>query len=228
ESENGGEFLYLARPDQPGVTKVNYEPTGLAFSAWSADGGWLILGDESLFRVRSSGGDAKPLCPEGWPGSPDRPRGAYLAPISQSPAALSVANIDGSGLERLATVPKSTSFLIWSSDSKEIGLSLPKDRRHLRIAVVNVATRKLHRLTNGAQADYIADVSPTGRFVAFFRLRLSGAKFVSASLWVIGASGGRARKVMTLASGPLGPCPIVAWSPTAPVLAISNEACAPD
>ena len=234
ESDNGGEFVYLATPDKAGATKISYEPSGMSLSGWSADGNWLILeSDSSLFRVRPSGGDAEPLCVQSCRDaalSPDHREVAYLTTSSRSSVALWVANTDGSGVERLATLPTSSSFT-WSSDSQTIGLSLPKDRRHSRVAVLNVATRKVQRLTKGSQADYIADVSSGGRFIAFFRLKLKathdGLALRSAALWVVSANGGPARKVMTLASGPLGPCPLVAWSPTAPQLAVANEACAP-
>ena len=47
-------------------------------------------------------------------------------------------------------------------------------------------------------------------------------------IWVVSTNDGQARKVMTLESDPeLGPCPEAAWSPKAPVLAITNAACAP-
>jgi Tol biopolymer transport system component len=120
-------------------------------------------------------------------------------------------------------LPAGSSFR-WSPDSRTIGLAVPRSDGHSSIAVVDVGTRRLERLTDGSHSDVLADLSAVGSFAAFYRA--GRTENDPPGLWVVGA-GRRATPVMTLASGGLGACPLVAWSPKAPVLAIASAACAP-
>jgi Tol biopolymer transport system component len=223
--DGGGNFVYVTTPGESGVTQLTNQFPGAELLAWSGDGKWLVLSSgDALFRVDPRGGPVEPLCRSCNSGtlSPDRQRIAYMTRNAgtKSWMTLWVSSIDGKTHQRVIKLRKS-SYFVWSPDSLSLGLTLAGPRRQQSsIAVVDLATRKLRRLTDGSKADFVAELSRTGGLVAYFRDN-------PPSLWVKGINGGAAHKVMTLASGPLGPCPLIAWSPTAPMLAIANEACAP-
>jgi hypothetical protein len=105
------------------------------------------------------------------------------------------------------------------------GWLLAPDGKHSSAAAVNMATKQVKRLTDGSKRDFLAGISSTGKQADFYRIGRKETDPVG--LWVVSTSGGKAKKVLTLASDKLGSCPDEAWSPKAPVLAIANAACAP-
>src|SRR5262249_8190482 len=116
--------------------------------------------------------------------------------------------------------------IVWSPDGRKLGLTLlAPDGQHSSIAVADLVTNEITRLTDSSSRESIAGLSSDGSMAAFFRLGSDRKP----SLWVASTSGGDSSPVMQLsASADLGPCPHVAWSPKAPILAIANEACEPD
>jgi Tol biopolymer transport system component len=216
---NGGEFVYLVSPDHPGARRVTYRaPDGLGFYRWSGDGKWLILRSEAaLYRVSPSGGATQALCgscvnPEL---SPDGRRVAYV-----SRGGLWSASVDGSGAQRIGDVPAQTE-ISWSADSRKLGLTLTaSEDGPAHVAAVDLTTNTIRPLTDGTKDEYLVGLSSTGSYAAFFT---DGPP----TLWVVGTAGGAPRAAMQLATGELGPCPEIEWSPTAPVLAIANAKCEP-
>ena len=217
-ADGGGEFLYLVSPRSGAARRVVYQ-SDAGFSSWSGDGRWLILGsDTAMYRVTPAGGTVERLCRpcRSTTLSPDRSRAAFVAD-----GGVWVVNVDGTGRRRIGDAPAATE-ITWAPDGDELGLTLrERDHDPGRIAVADLRTNSIRLLTHGRQDEVMIGLSSTGAYAAFFRL-------TPPSLWVIGADGAGARRAMTLATDKdLGPCPQVAWSPTAPVLAIANAPCKP-
>ena len=131
---------------------------------------------------------------------------------------------DVGDLQRLGDVGAATE-ITWSPDSHVLGLTLRESEDDPgRIAVADLGTNTIRPLTDGTEHEEMIGLSSTSAYAAFFRWSPSSPP----ALWVVGADGADARLAMTLASDEnLGPCPKVAWSPNAPVLAIANAPCAP-
>jgi hypothetical protein len=178
----------------------------------------ILSSEDAVFRLSPAGGEAQSVCVECTSAtlSPDRLRVAFV-----SEGGLYVVNVDGSGEQQLGAVPAYT-YITWSPDGQKLGLVLAESKNGPETgAVADLATNTIRPLTDGVQEEYVTDLSFDGSLAAVFRPK-------PPSLWVIGTSGGPARVVMTLATDPdLGPCPEIAWSPTAPVLAVANAPCEP-
>jgi Tol biopolymer transport system component len=122
-------------------------------------------------------------------------------------------------------VPESA-LVEWSPDGRKLGVTLvAHDEEHASVAVADLASKTIKRLTAPSNRDIFAGLSSNGAFAAFFRL--GPTERAPVQLWSVRTSGRKSHRVLTLASGELGPCPLVAWSPTAPVLAIVNTKCEP-
>jgi Tol biopolymer transport system component len=220
---NGGEFVYLVRPDRAGAHRISFRPDltlGLDTTlSWSGDGQWLILtSDIAMFRLKPGGGSVQSLC--------RRCPAATLSPTRNQVAfaqdgGLWLVNVDGSGRRRIGDVPAATE-ISWSGDGRTLGLTLREHDDDLgRIAVADLDANGIRSVTDGNQNEEMIGLSSTGTYAAFMRMS-------PPSLWIVPVTGGSPHLAMTLATDKqLGPCPQVAWSPTAPVLAIANAPCEP-
>jgi Tol biopolymer transport system component len=223
-SRKGGDFLYLVDPARRGVKKLVFTPDDAGFDEWSPDGNWLMVSnDDAVYKVSTKGGRGIPVCVPPCADALYAPAGASFAfereDASGSPT-LWIQNIDGSG-ERHVADGVGSRDASWSPDSRTLGFTLPgADPKHSSPAVFDPATGRVKSVTDGSSREGMAGVSVGGSYVAFYRA-------IPPSLWVVDTKGGAPRKLMTLASGPLGPCPRVLWSPAAPILAILNQKCEP-
>jgi Tol biopolymer transport system component len=225
---NHDDFLYLLDPRGHGVKKLTDDVDSTSLSGWSRDGNWLGLASSSgAFRVAAKGGKPRALCPGGCRLATFSEDGSRVAFVTgpESKSTLWVEDVDGTGTRRIADDIRPAG-VIWSRDGRKLGLTLvTPDGRHASLAVADAETGKIERLTDGSERDSIAELSSDGSMVAFYRVGPGR----QVSLWVASTGGGDPSSVMRLTSNPeLGPCPHLAWSPKAAVLAIANAACAPD
>jgi hypothetical protein len=227
-SRNGGEFLYLVRPGRPGARKLNVRPSG-DLRGWSVDGKWLLLGSDTLFRVRPTGGRSQSLCPAPCADeelSSDMSRVAFVTGDEDTgPSTLWVSKVDGSDKRRIMDSP-GPMWVDWSGDGRELALTfIDPNGEHASVGVADLASGEIQHLTDGAHTDIVfGGLSYDGSYLTFGRIDDRN----DPELWVVGTNGGEAMKVMSLAFDPdLGACPEAAWSPTASTLAITNAACEP-
>jgi hypothetical protein len=222
-SRKGGEFFYLVDPDGRSASKLSYAGDA-SFEGWSPDGRWLIFhSDTSVYRLSPHGGEAESVCRQSCPGAvfaADGRRFAFVTRSGRSRAryTLWVEDVAGGNKRRIADLPRSRE-LGWSADGSRIALLLAGAGRKAGVAVVDVATRKLRRLTDGSHFDSAPLLSSDGSFAAFTR---QSSEHGQPDLWVVGTGGGDARRVATI-----GDCGGYAWSPTERVLAFTNGPCLP-
>jgi len=207
--------LFLVDPSRRGANEVDYAPDAY-FKRWSPDGkSLLVANDSAVYTVDPNSGKARSLCPKRCDApafSPDGRRFAFFRSGS-----VFVEGVDGRGLKK---VTEGAGF-DWAPDSRHLVLAYWKPTGgNSSLAMADLATGRIERLTDGRHEDELDGVSANGSYLAFVRKR-------PLSLWVVGTTAGRPVQVMSLATGTLGPCPHVAWSPKASTLAISNAACAP-
>ena len=216
-----------------GVTKLTEDVDSTTPFGWSDDGKGLAfvneptIGRSPVYRVGAAGGKPQSLCPQVCHSavfSKDGSRVAFVSGPTSKPT-LWVEGVDGTGLRRIGSDLRAV-HIVWSPDGRKLGLTLATpDGKHSSIAVADLGTNKVTRFAEGSDNEDVADLSSDGSMVAFYRAGSDRRP----SLWVASTSGGDPVPVMELSSNPeLGPCPHVAWSPKAPILAIANEACEPD
>ena len=223
-SRKGGDFLYLVDPARRVARKVQYTPGDAGFDEWSPDSKWLMVSnDDSVYKLGPKGGRAFSVCiGPCWDAvyAPNGDSFAFDTEDASGSSTLWIQEIDGSGRQHIADGVGSRGTA-WSPDSRMLGFTLPgADPQHSSPAVLDPASGDVKALTDGSSREGMAGVSVGGSYAAFYRA-------VPPSLWVVDTAGGPPREVMTLATGQLGPCPHVQWSPTAPVLAIVNQKCEP-
>jgi Tol biopolymer transport system component len=216
-SRKGGDFVYVVDPARRSAKKIIL-PAGASFEEWSPDGKRLVLAwEESVYEVSSHGGTARSVC------TPSCPNAAFSADGRRfafgTKHSLWVEDVGNGTKRRVADLPHQA-WPVWSADGRSLGLVLAAaDGRHSGIAVIELSTGKLRRLTDGSHFDSDLSISKDGAFAAFKREEREGD---DADLWVVKTNGTGGRKVTTV-----GACGRFAWSPTERLLAFTNGPCLP-
>ena len=211
------------------------EPRRLTFgehknggAAWSPDGAWIaFISDRrekkaQIYRLPLTGGEAERLTDldgeiSGLAWSPDGNRISFVHRPSDPPEAGHLAGSHAAkraveAKEKKEEEPKPPTFLhITRLHYKEDGHGfLPKARFHVH--VLDLATREVRALTEGAW-DHGAPVwSPDGKWLALAANRLPDSDYHAAvcDIWVLPASGGELRNMTPEPGLALAP----AWSPS--------------
>jgi len=194
-----------------GFVDPQWYPDGKSFVVYGA-GGPSAAGFDAV-QVSVPAGARKVVCRNcsefGF--SPDRRSIEYV----NSKRTLWVENADGTARRRVAEV--GSSFFgpgsVWSDDSTALLTVVPGSGDNTTLAIVDRATGKLTRLTDGTHLDTPIGISADGHLVAFERF----AQKTGHELWLVASDGTSLRKIMSF-----GTCSEVAWSPKAALLAVTN------
>lgn len=213
------QYIYVAPAGKGRARRLPGKWGGFPDPVWSPDGKSLFVypaegisstGGFDAVQVSVPSGARKVVCRDcdSFELSPDRKSIAY----TDASGALWVESRDGSGKRRIA--PQAFEPR-WSPDGSRIVFArIAGSEDQAALALVDVATGEIRRLTDGTSIDLpFAGLSPDGRFVAF---RRSG-ETIGNQLWVVGADGTGAHEVMAF-----GTCSQAEWAPTGALLAITH------
>jgi Tol biopolymer transport system component len=196
--------LTRARWGSLGVSTLSPDRRLLTYTT-SVGAGLLHVLDTASGRQRVVASERDSIWPVRW--SPDGSTLAYST--SAETPALRVVSIDGGSPRSLATLPESFSAFAWSPSSREIAFE-----RGDGLAVVATDTGAVRPVVAGASQ--LADWSPDGSSLAFWRLRPGQTPSVT-GLHVVAADGTSERRVG-------GPGVAPAWSPDSTELLYQTDA----
>jgi Tol biopolymer transport system component len=166
---------------------------------------WVMTADGRRRRPLTDGADDQEFYDEYPTWSPDSKKVAFAreSTFEFGPEdGIYVVGVDGEGVERISRVR--TLSLAWSPSGSTIAYVRRSDQS---IELVDVATRRARRLqARGLSQPYSVEWSPRGHFLAVANEQ---------GLFIVPATGGKARKIVTRGTG------YVTWSPDGCCLAFS-------
>src|SRR5256885_1982623 len=222
-SNRDGNFeIYVMAADGSAPTRLTNSPGSDLEPTWSPDGQRIaftsirggifeihIMGADGSAPtvVWSGGGDA--LEPS-W--SPDGGRIAFASNRTRNGFAISVMNVDGSGLTQLTN--DHDDFPSWSPDGQAIAFARPRDLYYWDLLVMNADGSALRRLTSGPSSDLQPSWSPDGAEIAF-----SSDRDGNFEIYVMHADGSAPTRLTSSPGADVQPT----WSPDGQLIAFTSE-----
>ena len=78
-------------------------------------------------------------------------------------------NPDGSGLVNLTNHPGYDVNAFWAPDGQRIAFSTDRFAGTVDVAILDLRTNEVTRVTSGARQEHVVDWSPTGEWIAFLQ-----------------------------------------------------------
>jgi dipeptidyl aminopeptidase/acylaminoacyl peptidase len=169
--------IYLRAATGGAETPITPDGEDASYPTWAPDGSRIAYAfspggsDSEIYVARADGANPRPLTDSpAYEFSPRfSPDGTRVAFIKGEPAAVWVVKVNGTGLQKLATLGGDGQSFSWSPDGRSLVVTIYRAATRGNIAVVNLATGKTRLLTSSDANDVEPDWAPSGTRFVFSR-----------------------------------------------------------